>query len=610
MDYRQQLSQCLLGEKNISYLINKILENFKISDKACGKCQNIIKKYLMNYLNNINRYPENNIELIEAIEFLNNRCFNEFENYMLTKFPPEAIIRNYQPPCDQMALDDPNENEPVTEYEEIIELTENEKNQLLAQYHDQPKNNQILEYLANPQILQMFMHLVNQNKKLPTKEYIIDDILDSRQVEQLLKGSTNTSAKESIPTTPKIHDHHKITDLDDLPSNTPTIKHSKNIFEQKSSENIFNQSTDDTFNKSSDEPTANPSVEPINKPSVEPIVQPTIEPVDKPSVEPIVQPTIKPVDKPSEDSTDEPSENHLCKLDLDNLNSKTLLQAAERIKELGKMREIFQNENDENSVKKIDEEKQMIINAMKAYREKFNLQINKNKEKMIVNKKKEDNVEILNLQLDPTNDYRDLQNITIGFNSEEKIKEISLISYYVPFNSHNVTRFNNSMVVYINNQINNISIPPAKYELEPLLELIKKRIPYLDFSVDKESKKITIRNTINQPFDLLTDKSNMIFPLLGFTDRASNYKGELFYQGNQSYNLEANQKIIISMDGSNTDPSELEFNVEKKLENPVVLKKVSRAMTMKKMSIKLKDELDQYYDFILPFKMAFKIIYD
>ena len=94
MDYKNILYSQLLSQTNINFLVNTILSNFKISNKAINKCVNIITNNLVKYLENIDRYPENNDELIEAINFLNKKCFEDFTTYLSTKYPNINLLRS------------------------------------------------------------------------------------------------------------------------------------------------------------------------------------------------------------------------------------------------------------------------------------------------------------------------------------------------------------------------------------------------------------------------------------------------------------------------------------------------------------------------------------
>ena len=87
MNYKDILRNQLLSKTNIDFLVNTVLTNFKISNKAITKCTTIINNYLSKYLENINRYPENNNELIEAINYLNKKCYDDFIVYLTTKYP-------------------------------------------------------------------------------------------------------------------------------------------------------------------------------------------------------------------------------------------------------------------------------------------------------------------------------------------------------------------------------------------------------------------------------------------------------------------------------------------------------------------------------------------
>ncbi len=91
MDFEKILQDQLLSKTNIDYLIQLILTNFKISNKAINKCISIIKSYMYGYLQNLERYPENNNEVIDAIIYLNQKCFDDFTKYLLTKYSAENI---------------------------------------------------------------------------------------------------------------------------------------------------------------------------------------------------------------------------------------------------------------------------------------------------------------------------------------------------------------------------------------------------------------------------------------------------------------------------------------------------------------------------------------
>ena len=85
------------------------------------------------------------------------------------------------------------------------------------------------------------------------------------------------------------------------------------------------------------------------------------------------------------------------------------------------------------------------------------------------------------------------------------------------------------------------------------------------------------------------------------------YKGCVFYSASKPYNLESNKKVIFSLAGTSAEPINLEF--DNKIYINKSLKKYRNGMDLKKIKINLHNSLDQCYDFIKPFYMEFKIIY-
>lgn len=587
MDYKSVLKEQLLSKTNLDFLVNIILTNFKISNKAVGKCVNIITGNMKKYLNNLAEFPKNNNELIQAIHFLNNKCYDDFTEYLLAKYPDGNILRNnisisdisqptttttnsinYQLPLQHIPNQIYNLNDiypltnqeklpTVSPYGEIIIITEDEKNELIKKYiktdnkqnlahtghtkqlvQEVNKTDEFLSYLTNPMVLQMFSTMVNQlnnNQNVVIKEknpsMVFDKILNISQVQSLI----SKTAKETISSTS--HTEQKSMSLLDELEN--------NIVEQ----------TDEIFKEEQAE----------------------------------------------------------IEIDLNNLTNETLVFVQQKIKELTEEKNRYASEKNFKMAKQIEKERTKIMDAVNAHKQKIKKQVKENEKKansiLLSNAKDlgKDNVVILNLQFDPLNDYNDLKNIVIGLNPDDKISEISLISYHLPFNPNNVTRFNNKFVVYFNNKINKIIIPPSNYDIKLLLDAIKAQVNFLDFSIGTNNI-ITIKNTISMKFDLMVG-DDTIFPLLGFDGKPELYKDKLCYEASKTYNMEVNQKILFSLFGSTKDPIELEFDKEVKPQKPIILKKVARGISMKQIQIKLTNSLDQCYDFILPFKMCLSVTY-
>lgn len=531
MDYQHILRAHLLSKSNIDFLVSTILSHFKISPKAVTKCVNIITNNFVRDLNNLDRYPQNDTELMEAINFLNQKCYNDFRQYLSKKYPDKNLIRNFSSP-DSMGGSN-------TTYEEVVIITEEEKNRLLKEYQKPENNvNVFLQYLTDPLILQMFASMINQcnsqqtsKKNIATNQIIIDKIFDINQLNVLL---SETYGKNKAP------------DLSTEQNDT-----NENLIEEK----------------------------------------------DSLQMKEIKQ-------EPPKEQSDENL------IDLINLKKEDLPNIEKRIKELVQQKNKYIAEKNNVMIARLEEEKEKIINAVKEYKKKLEKEAKENETKingMIMSKRRsdEENVEFLDLQFDPTNDFNDLKNIVIGFKTDNKISEIILVDYYVPFNPHNVTRFNNKFMVYLNNKMNRIIIPPGKYEIDLLLNYIKNQANFLEFSIS-EDKIITIKNTMNIKFDLMTD-NDTIFPLLGFTERQDNYKDKLSYSGSQPYNINCNEKVIFTLSGSTIDPLELEF--DKTIAMNKTLKKSRSGFHMKQMVLSFANSMGQCYDFIQPFKMCFKIIY-
>ena len=203
------------------------------------------------------------------------------------------------------------------------------------------------------------------------------------------------------------------------------------------------------------------------------------------------------------------------------------------------------------------------------------------------------------------NNFNDLKNIVIKFKTDNKITDITLVDYLLPFNENNVTRFNNKFVVYFNNNITRITIPPGKYEIQALLDYIKSKATFLDFSIN-DKNIITIKNTMDMKFDLMLD-SDTIFSFLGFNGKIDFYKEKIFYTGAMPFNTSANEKVSFNLSGSTMEPMQMEF--DKSVIVNKSLKKSRAGIIMKQMVLHFSDAQNQCYDFIMPFKMCFKITY-
>lgn len=534
-DYKSILRYYLLSKKNVDFIVNKLMTNFKISYSAISKCTKIVIDNLTNYLENIDRFPENNEELIDAINFLNKKCYEDFFLYLTKKYPNTEILRYPNGSFDiplSLTQDDANTKE---EYEEIIILNEKEKNALIDKFQlcNGGNNRNVfcdfLSFLSNPDI---FTIVCNMISKTNTNEIvIIDEILDHDQVQKMLSyyKNNNISLKSGIDENNKDNKISQKESIRDVCPLEDKIEGQNNITKKKDIES---------------------------------------------------------------------QDLKTSKIDLANLNNEMLPLIKERIDELLILKNKFQKENDFEMVNKIDNEKKEIMDAIIKYKEKMENPSGNRFEK-------EKNTEYLDLRIDPTKDYNDLKNITIEFKSDNRVKEIFLIDYYIPANCNNITRFNNQFNVYFDGNLYRIIVPPGKYDIITLLDYLKNQVNFLDFQVD-EGNLVTIKSTSDTNFDLITD-GDTIFPVLGFVDRTDNYKGKTIYTSKTMYDLDCNEKVFFSLSGTTIDPFPLEF--DKHISVNKCLKKSSAGIAMKRLVLKFTNRLNQYYDLMVPFNICLKIVY-
>jgi hypothetical protein len=326
----------------------------------------------------------------------------------------------------------------------------------------------------------------------------------------------------------------------------------------------------------------------------------------------------------SESISESNSESELiAEIDFTKMKSKDLtnehiVKINQRIKDIVELKNKYVNKPNGISKEKIltdlENEKKQLILLVYEFKKNNDKQIKKNKEK-VENIKNEiceikpdadnDCIGLLDLEIDPTNDHNDLKNILIKLNSDQKISDISLISYYLPFNENNVTRFNGEFAIFLQERTYRTIIPSGLYTIHTLIKYITNQFNFLEFSID-ENNIITIKNNINVKFDLMTGDST-IFPLLGFTSKSNSYRNKLSFTGSSKFDTESNKKVFFVLSGTSMDPIELEF--DSKVEKETPLKKSKAGFNMKQIILRFTNSLNQCYDFIMPLKMYLRITY-
>jgi len=550
MDYRLKLRSEVLSEKNINQLVESILSNYRISQKAITKCINIVINNMTKYLTHLSNYPQNDQEFVYAVNFLNTRCYDDFIKYLETRYPDIDLKRHpvitdlKQPTKDAHATGasnmEINKSHKVINHEpeitNVIVISESEKNELLKKYQmnippkSLPSQDDLLYLLSNPYIMQLFSTTVNHIQTPKNIPIVFDSILSKDDANVLLANNISIlqSSLPDISSSPKISESDKDVPKETIPDPPKIEKH-----------------------------------------------------------------------------LDTPPKEDVIKLDITKGLTKEMLPLIEaRVKELIAL----QNDTNDLTIKEqFDDEKKKILKAVYEYKQNLHNAIKEDTKKInnlgyVINDN--DNMASLDLKFDPTNDHNDMKNIVIKSKSDKKIADITLKNYYFPFNENNVTRFNNKFTVYFNNKLFKINIPPAKYDVNTLLNYIKSQATFLDFMISDNI--ITIKNTMSMKFDLMIDDDS-VYSMLGFTNKPSTYRENFSYTASGKYNMTCNEKIYFSLSGTSMEPMLMEF--DKLVEPNISLRKAKNGINIKQITLSFTNEVGQCYDFIMPFNMFLQITY-
>jgi len=542
MEAKYVLRQRVLSKDNIQNIVAVLLKNFRLSANASTKCIRVISENMNKYVGNIQNYPRNEDEMNCAIDYLNQLCYDDFVEYLRVRYPGTDLRRNRAP----LLLD---AKAPKSGEENIIVLTAEERNRLLEK--ERSRSNDLMALLSNPSMVQVISTLSQDTTKI-----VFDEILTQEDVNKL-RGVVQKDASE-LHKLPQEEVHKPQNDVTKVNDTEDTI------WEAQVKSDVKVKSKSKT--KSADKP------ETVNEPKS-------------------LSPELPAMQTEKFDVTKK-------------VTKETLPLIEKRINELVSLKNSQMEKKDLKMIEKIDEEIKQIKESVYTYKKDFEKTIKENnKYTNIVQKSSDDN--ILDLEIDPRKNHLDLKNIIVKPKSDEKIIEITLTKYFVPYNENNVTRFNNKFNIYFNNKLWQIVIPPSKYDIDTLLNYIKSQVTFLDFVV-AENGCISIKNTMNVNFDLMVG-DDTIFVLLGFEDKASAYKDKMSYVGGKKYNMTANEKVFFSLTGTPMDPLLLEF--DKPLDDLNISLRKSRAgINIKQLTLTFTDENGQFYDFLSPFNVCMKII--
>jgi len=546
MDYKKILIDMLMSDSNINHMVNMVLNNYKINKKVSDKCANFIKTKLKYYSNNIDRYPENKIELTQALSYLNKKCYEDFEKYLTEKYPNQNLKREHltnipQQQSQTVKHEVINDNNKTTnEYPGMIIIDEDEAKELIKKSSKNRINEDFLQYLANPAVIQSLCSILSHiNHLSQIKNIKIDEILTEEQVKKILDNESKKSTDKN---------------------SVKVVKQNAEILPiVPIKENIDDSITEDV--KEIDDIYANKTKKEDNKNTI------------------------------------------TFSGDISIIDNDMLIKIKDHIEHLIFMKNDCSNANNSELLQKIENEQKRLINVISEHKNKMVKTIEETQKKietMKIESSNDDEYENLHIEIDPLNNYEDMKKIIIKLNNNDnkRLSEIILVSYHIHSNEDNITRFNNTFVINHNDNIEKYFIPTGNYDLDTLLRIIENKVMYLKFS--EFNGKIKVVNKYDLPFDL--DISNdSIFSILGFVGNASKYKGEKEYTASRTYALDSNKKATLSI-GMSTDPIELQFD-EKVEVNKVIKKFKGNGVSCNQIRLSFLNSIEQYYDFNKPIEI-------
>jgi len=571
----------LLSPENLQFIISKINQIFRIGRASENKCLQIIQTYFKKYISESPYEPETNEELIMIIDEFNKRCLEDFSCYLQKKYPNMNIYRDREIQKDTYLvkrkeeipiMDEPVQQHTAEPVEEIQIISYEEKERLLK------KHGFCNNLIQTPIFLQTLKFFMSQKNTSPYDQLLTkEELLQYLQQKDLLKLDTNG---ESVVDNGSLNgeSQHSVTDLlANMTANLEAFTAEKN---GNDLDRILKMKTTDENIKSKKD--------------------------------------LQQVQKASQHQKKRDKElkniDLIINVDLEKIDKKIFLeQLLEKINKLHVYKEEYLQEDNTFMVKTIEEKIEEIKKIVLKIQEKFTHDIVESREKLekIQIETKEETLEdnkkgdILNLQINPEveeSEINDLKNITIGIKEERKIKEINLISYFVPLEKNNIHPFNNKFSVYENEKIHTIRISPGYYDIHNLLKYIMAELTFLTLEVVDE--KVVIRNKNEEvTFDLMISEDG-VWKILGFTK--SCYKNESIYFASQKPVMDSHQQVSLIFSGISMEPYLLEFEKEKIVKK--CLKK-SSGLSYKKLTVKFLDSLEQDYHFPAPFKLSLHILY-
>jgi len=580
----------LLSSDNVTHIVNLIMDNFTIVSSARTKCEKMISQTINKEIGKIGSLPDEctNEDIIGLIASINKKTVDDFAEYLKKKCPNKSIYRPNAP-----LLKREPEGQTVDSVE--IVMTEDEINDLLRERSLETleraqlamSREQFFEYMSNDDVLRTIQQIINNlNQSNPMSGYVdpihtagpSDKILSEEEVKILIDQARSAKSKSKKKSKRK-----------------PIVESSP---KESSPKEVI-------------------------------LVDPSVDPSDVPDEDIISEEILADDGEEANDTqTDPEASDEEAEAFYNHISSDTPFDEelyGTRIKEIVQWNQYFQSKHEakySDTIRSLNKEKEELISRLaqrdggvegrsdsRSDGQPPPKKKSKRSKKGLPPKRFEDNtdpnVEYLDLEIDPSNDLKDMKNLTIKLNTNKKVQEIVLVDYYLPFNSHNITRYNNTFGITMGERMINIIIPPASYSIQTLLNYISTNLTFLDFSIGSNNI-ISISNKMNMRFSLIQGE-NSILSTLGFRTKTDSYSDRISYTASHPYNLESNQKTFFQLSGTSMDPIEMEF--DNRIEKNCTIKKNRTGLNLKHMTLRFTDELDHCYDFIMPFNICFKITY-
>lgn len=578
MDYKHILQKTMTSVSNIDTIMEVVLKNFKINQKAIQKCKIIIAEIINKYLSALQNYPSNNDQLIYAVKYLNESCYHEFEKYLNEKYPGMNIKKVYEPVVTYAPKAPFSRDEPVIAHTLKAPFSQDdfENKSLIDIPKISPRN---IELIETPYATPKTSPITSEKEFVPR----IQSTTEAPKMIIITEAEKNALLKAQIPTEQKSPDiFSQLTN----PLMWQMIEIIMNLKKQQEYSAIYTSAE------------VKEMLDTVKTQVIEPsTVTKTVAATNIDAIKPTkLNDLKKTLPKIKSDEID--ISKGLTKEDLPIVEKKI----AALIEQKNKLLE----ENNLNEIEKVDAEKNQIIKAVMTYKKTLEESVKEsdNKIKNVTITSTDNDTEDLNLKIDPSQDHSNLKNIVIKSKTDRKITEITLVDYFIPFNENNITRFNNKFAVYFNGKTTRVIIPPMKYDISTLIDFLKSQITFLDFTVNDSI--VTITNTLEMEFDLTID-DDTIFQALGFNKRSNDYQSKKSYSGSIPFNINGNEKVLFSLSGTPMEPMLMEFNKISTVNK--VLRSVKNGVTLRQLKLSFMNGDNQYYDFMESFNVHLQIKY-